>query len=111
LFILSKYSAFLILISFVLHSCKERTTNTVYDTVGCEIVGNAESGWGYVIYVNGKALIDQPTIPAVGGNQKFQDSHQAKKVGSLVIEKLNNGESPAISIRDLENLNIQFIKY
>jgi len=75
-----------------------------------KVTGNKLEGWGYQIYRGKKMLIDQSTIPAVGGNRKFMSEEDAKKVGELVLKKLSsNGlDLPSISVFELDSLKIKY---
>jgi hypothetical protein len=78
------------------------------DRVTLEIFGNKMDGWGYRIHIDKKPVIDQPTIPAVGLNQKFSTFSDAEKVGKLVINNLLLGRLPTIKIEELNSLKIKY---
>ena len=66
-----------------------------------------ENGWGYQIFKGKKLLINQPTIPAVQGNQSFSSELDAIKVGELVVNKLlQNQFPPTVSSEELISLGI-----
>jgi hypothetical protein len=68
--------------------------------------GNA--GYGYDIFVDGKRVIHQPSIPAVPGNKVFSTKEEAKRVAELVVSKMKKGERlPAVSRDELQQLNIK----
>jgi len=74
-----------------------------------KVIGSDEGGWGYEIYRNNKRLINQTTIPAVGGNKKFVSYEQANKVGDLVLKKLSKRDGlPTIFIKELDSLKISY---
>ena len=63
-----------------------------------------EDGWGYRIVMNEKVLIYQPTIPAIDTLRSFPDEASARKIGALVLERLNNNENFSITIDDINNV-------
>lgn len=63
-------------------------------------------GWGYDILENDKVIIHQDIIPAVTDSRPFLSMLEAKKVGTLVIEKLEKKQKPYISIAELKKLGI-----
>jgi uncharacterized protein DUF4907 len=64
-------------------------------------------GWGYEIDVDEKVYIKQPFIPAISGRRGFEKKEDALLVGNKVVSNINNQMSPAISIKDLEELGIK----
>ncbi|WP_034671600.1 DUF4907 domain-containing protein [Epilithonimonas caeni] len=67
-----------------------------------------ENGFGYQIIKNKKVFIDQPFIPAVQGEQSFQDSLQARRTADLVIEKIGKTSFPRISVHELDSMKIEY---
>ncbi|MBS3914997.1 MAG: DUF4907 domain-containing protein [Bacteroidetes bacterium] len=55
---------------------------------------NPDSSYGYDIYQDSVKMIHQPHIPVLQGNRGFVSEIDAKRVGDLVIRKLNKGEIP-----------------
>ncbi len=68
---------------------------------------NTQKGYGYDILYNQKRIITQETIPALPGVRTFSDSLSAAKVGNLVVQKLNNMESPSVTIDELTAIGIK----
>ena len=62
-----------------------------------------EDGWGYRIVMNEKVLIYQPTIPAIDTLRSFPDEASARKIGALVLERLNNNENFSITMDDIKH--------
>ena len=62
-----------------------------------------EDGWGYRIVMNEKVLIYQPSIPAIYTLRSFPDEASARKIGSLVLERLKNNKDFSITIGDIEH--------
>ena len=60
-----------------------------------------ENGWGYTVYLDQKLIIKQLSIPGLQGRTPFKTKADAKKIGSLVIKKLNDGVMPVISKNEL----------
>lgn len=65
------------------------------------------SSWGYRILHNGRPVIYQVEIPAVAGHHPFSSKEEAMRVGNLVLHKLQHGQSPAVSLRELDSLHIR----
>jgi hypothetical protein len=64
-------------------------------------------GWGYRILEQQRPLIYQVYIPAVAGHHPFSSKEDALRVGRLVMRKLQQGQSPAVSLRELDSLGIR----
>jgi hypothetical protein len=64
-------------------------------------------GWGYDILENDKVIIHQDIIPAITDSRPFLSMLEAKKIGTLVIEKLEKQQKPYISIAELKKLGIR----
>lgn len=58
-------------------------------------------GWGYKILMNGKVFIYQPTIPAVDSLRPFPSEASARRVGSLVVERIKKNQSFSITTDDI----------
>jgi hypothetical protein len=67
-----------------------------------------DTAWGYIIEHNNRRIIQQFTIPALAGNQPFKNRQQAATIGSMVLEKLNNGQRPTINITELQTAGITY---
>ena len=65
------------------------------------------ASWGYQIFYKDRPLIYQPEIPAVSGHHPFSSKEEAMRVGRLVMRKLQTGASPAVSVRELDSMNIR----
>ncbi len=52
------------------------------------------TGWGYQVMLNGKTVIDQPTVPGLPGQRGFASEDLARKVGECVVSKLHQGQFP-----------------
>lgn len=61
-------------------------------------------GWGYDVTLDGNTVIHQPYSPVLPGNFPFPDRAGAAAAGSLVIEKLSAGESPALRREEVEEI-------
>ncbi|WP_157986524.1 DUF4907 domain-containing protein [Chitinophaga alhagiae] len=82
-------------------SCREKA-----DTLRLAPVRTGNS-WGYHIQHNGRPFIYQVEIPAVAGHHPFSSKEEAMRVGRLVLHKLRHGQSPAVSLRELDSLNVR----
>lgn len=71
------------------------------------VITQNNSGFGYQILKDGKLIIDQPTIPAIQGNQSFSSREKAQKTADYLIEKLNKGHfPPTLSVEELDSLSV-----
>ena len=61
-------------------------------------------GWGYDILKKEKVYIHQPYMPAVEGQVPFKDKRSAKKTGGLVIIKIRNHKSPAVTREEIKSI-------
>lgn len=61
------------------------------------------NGWGYQILLNEKVLIYQPSIPSIDSVMPFPSEESARKIGTLVIEKLNKNQNFSITKEDIQH--------
>jgi hypothetical protein len=109
--------------SLILTSCEEAektpvTTNepvaasaeTISYSVATFVVEDSAGkflGYGYDIYNGTKKMIHQSTIPGEPGVNGFVSAEEAKRVGKLVVHKLeNNSGFPTINRSELDSLKI-----
>lgn len=60
------------------------------------------------IYLHGRLLIHQPSVPGLPGNDGFRRKKDAAKVAVLVIEKIRQHVfPPSISRAELDSLHIK----
>jgi len=79
------------------------------DSVFQAVVVVSGNGWGYRITQNKSVIINQPTIPAINGNQAFKSEAEARSVAMLVVEKLNRGHMPpSVTVKELDSLGITY---
>lgn len=52
------------------------------------------AGWGYQVVLDGKTVIDQPTVPGLTGQRGFASELLARRVGERVVSKLRRGQFP-----------------
>ncbi|MBO9151036.1 DUF4907 domain-containing protein [Chitinophaga sp. GCM10012297] len=64
------------------------------------------NGWAYRITHKGKPLIYQENIPAIPGLHPFKSRNDAQRTGELVLNKLENHAHPALSIREIDSLQL-----
>jgi hypothetical protein len=84
---------------------KENKTSTapMYQVVITENRGR----FGYQILKDGKLVIDQPTIPAIQGNQFFSTREKAQKTADYLTEKLKKGIfPPTLAVEELDSLDV-----
>lgn len=78
--------------------------------VGVQSTHHADGGWGYQILKDTSVYINQPYIPAVPGHQTFKTEEEAMKAGRLVLKKIVKKQNPALTIHELDSLEIQYTK-
>lgn len=67
----------------------------------------ANSGFGYDIYTDGKLSIHQPSIPAVSGNSGFKNEADAKRTGDFIAYKISHGiMPPSVTPEELDSLGV-----
>jgi len=62
----------------------------------------SEQGWGYNIVKNNNTYIHQPYIPVVEGQVPFSTRKTARKTGRLVIKKIRDHKSPALTPEEIK---------
>ncbi len=81
-----------------------------YYGVRVKELSGKNKAWYYEIYHGEKLLIKQENIPGTSGNQYFKSSKEAKKIGSLVVDKLVHKMMPNVTLKELDSCNINFKK-
>ncbi len=79
-----------------------------YAALSVETFHIKDKGWGFDIYVNGKAFIhhEKPQLSSLEGYANEQD---AVKVSKLVISKIRSNKlPPVISFYELDSLDIRY---
>lgn len=73
-----------------------------------EVMELGDYGYGYKIYEGKHTIIVQPFIPVVTGKRTFRAEQDARRVGNLVLERIEAGNDFTISKADLDNLGIEY---
>jgi hypothetical protein len=72
-----------------------------------EAYKNGELGWGYMIAVDGKKTINQPSVPGLPGKNGFKTQEQALKTADFVIYKMqHNVFPPSVTQKELDSLGV-----
>ncbi|WP_308549504.1 DUF4907 domain-containing protein [uncultured Parabacteroides sp.] len=58
-------------------------------------------GWGYKVLMNKKVMIYQPTIPAIDSLRPFPSEASARRIGSLVVERIKKNQCFSITTDDI----------
>jgi hypothetical protein len=86
---------------------KKNKVKKQFDKFEVVLIKGNPNGWGYQILKNGKAMIKQPSIPAIQGNNGFLNEKDALKTGEFVLTKIKKGIFPPIvSIEELDSLKV-----
>lgn len=67
---------------------------------------NLGNGYGYQIELDNKLLIRQEYIPILSGKKPFANAQDAKRTADKIISKLQNKESPILTLSELKELQI-----
>ena len=65
-------------------------------------------GWGYSIYRDNKLFIRQEQVQAIPGVVPFASERDADAVAREVVKKLKLGETPRITVQDLQRLQVKY---
>ena len=80
---------------------------TPVDSVTYKIINGVNHCYGYEIYLKGKLLVRQPSIPCVPGITGFRKKTDAEKTALLVMSKIRAGQMPpAVSKDELMTLGV-----
>lgn len=71
-----------------------------------EIVNIGTDAYGYRILRKEQTVVYQPFVPALSGKQSFRSEGDARKVGELVLQRLQSGDDFMITVSDLQHLGI-----
>ena len=72
---------------------------------------STNDGYGYQILEGDKILIQQEVIPAVAGKQSFRTVKDAQFVADVVLYKLLKGDSPMLTVQELDELDIVMLAH
>lgn len=76
-------------------------------TVSYKIIDAKSHTYGYNIFINDSLFIHQPVIPCIAGNKGFKSKAEARKVATLVVQKIRNHViPPSISVTEMKELGI-----
>ena len=74
-----------------------------------KLLSSPGNTYGYDIYVHGRVLIHQPTIPGLPGNKGFRRKKDAERVAALILQKLQQHIlPPSVSRAEMDSLHIKF---
>ncbi len=76
-------------------------------TITYHIIDALNGTFGYDVFVDGKLVIHQASIPAMPGNEGFTSREDAIKVAELVMYKIRKGEMPpTVTTDELRDLKV-----
>ncbi len=91
-------------ISYSLYKKENDKTTNLYSLILIEENDN----WIYEISRDDQLLIRQEYIPVIEGKIPFKTKRDAKIIGTLVLNKLNENTNPTITIDEIISNNINF---
>lgn len=86
----------LLFVAACLSACRGGTSSDRQSIWKCRLL-EVEGGYGYVILHGHDTLIRQSCIPAIGERKPFATREDALKIGHIVRDKLDAGQSPTVS--------------
>jgi Domain of unknown function (DUF4907) len=91
----------------IISDSTKKDVNTFANIEVTSKIFEAEEGtFGYDILVEKRAIIHQPSIPALPGNLGFSTRTKAQIVADYIVNKFKTGEMPpTITIEELKKLN------
>jgi hypothetical protein len=96
-------ASLVVLLSVSILGCKTQKD----DSSGIKLKSfQTEKGWGYSISIQNKQCIYQPFIPILEAQKGFSSKESAEKIGQLVVDRLKNNQSPAITSADLKQAGL-----
>jgi Domain of unknown function (DUF4907) len=79
------------------------------DTILYKIIDGIDRTYGYDIFINGRKVVHQPSVPCLPGKPGFHNKEDARKVALLVIEKIRKGNMPpSVTRAELKVLRVQY---
>jgi hypothetical protein len=76
-------------------------------TITYNIVDAANSTYGYDVFVDGRLMIRQTSIPAMSGNEGFKTKDDVTKVAELVKYKTSKDEMPpTVTPEEMKSLGV-----
>ena len=77
------------------------------DSLEYRIIPGTDQSYGYDIFLKGKLLIHQPSIPCIPGIKGFAKKEFAAKAAKLVIGKIRKGVMPpTITVEEMKRSGI-----
>ena len=71
------------------------------------IIDAPNNTFGYDVFVDGKLMIHQTSIPAMPGNDGFKTKDDAAKVAEMVMYKIRKGEMPpTVTPEEMKELGV-----
>jgi len=76
-------------------------------TITYNIIDAPNNTFGYDVFVDGRLMIHQTSIPAMPGNEGFKTKEDATKVAEMVMYKIRKGEMPpTVTPEEMKNLGV-----
>lgn len=88
----------LLLVLFYFRSREKGSRNEMQPELQTFQLGD---GWGYKVMMNKKVMIYQPTIPAIDSLRPFPSEASARRIGSLVVERIKKSQCFSITTDDI----------
>ena len=70
-----------------------------------KVIESPNETYGYDIYADDRLVIHQPNVPGTNSTDGFKTRQAAGKVAKLIVDKLREGKSASISVKEMKELN------
>lgn len=93
----------LLFVAVCLSVCRGGTSSDRQSVWKCRLL-EVEGGYGYAILRGHDTLIRQSCIPAIGERKPFATREDALKIGHLVRDRLEAGQSPTVGCKEVRQI-------
>lgn len=90
----------LLFVAACLSACRGGSSSGKESVWKCRLL-EVEGGYGYAILRGRDTLIRQSCIPAIGERKPFATREDALKIGRIVCDRLEAGQSPTVGYKEV----------